>query len=168
MCRSSKDAFKGVCGGGRIHTLHKLQRALTIQPWSWAALEHCTVFSPPGDNGSERGGEKDEWGIRWPERDERTMPSIMANTWMRTRAEEGRRGRTAILYAIFSSWLLLWKTCHICQRRSPDSSGCTPAHAVFMGAAFGMIQRASLSIWFLFWRSWNSSGYCHCQNFALI
>lgn len=48
--------------------------------------------------------------------------------------QQGRRGRTEILYAIFSSLLLFWKVYQICQQSSSDSPWCTPAHVVFMGA----------------------------------
>lgn len=79
-----------VCVEEGESTLHKLQRALS----SRGAGLQCTVYSSPGDNGSER-GKKDEWGIAWLEKDARTMTSIMANTWMRTRnVEASSAGKT--------------------------------------------------------------------------
>lgn len=151
MCCSSKDAFKGVCGGGRIHTAQTA--TCIIQPWSWAAGGKCTVCSSPGDNESKRRKKKTNGGKTWQEKDARTMTSIMANTWMGTRRGEvvqGRRGRTEILYAVFSSWILFWNVCHICQRSAPDSLWCTPAHVAFTGAGLVIVQRAALPLSFLF------------------
>lgn len=106
MCRSSKDAFKGVCGGGRIHTA---QTAMCmIQPWSWAAGEQCPVHSSTGDNGSKRGGKKRRMGDnvaggRRADNDKHHGKHVDEDTQAWRRRPQGRRGRTEILYAIFSS-----------------------------------------------------------------
>lgn len=137
-----------VCVEEGESTLHKLQRALS----SRGAGLQCTVYSSPGDNGSER-GKKTNGGLRgWRKTHGQWQASWPTRGWGHAawrRRPQGRRGRTVILYAIFSSWLLFLKACHICQWSSPDSSWCTPAHVVFIGDVFDIIQRAALPVWFL-------------------
>lgn len=96
----------------------------------------------------------------------------MASTWMRTRKRgDVVRREDEVGLRFYMQYFLLWKVWHVCQRSSPDSFWCTPAHVVFIGAVCDVSQRAASPVWFLFWRSRNYSGYCqphHCQDFALI
>lgn len=73
-----------VCVEEGESTAHKLQRALSRRG---AALPGNSVrwILHPGITGPS-GRQKDEWGIKWPESPARTVTSIVANTWTRTRS----------------------------------------------------------------------------------
>lgn len=158
MCCSSKDAFKGVCGGGLIHTAQTAK--CMIQPRRWAAGSSHAFFT--GHNGSF----VERWRIKGTATDAGTTSAIVANTWIteRWRVCEKQVKVGFFFHAVLLGWYGKYATS--VSRARLTALSVSIAHACTLCLYWAIIeinQRAALLIF-----SFPSVSIFNCYLFIIM